>query len=61
MFGPEVAALLPLIFAMPFLVHPFVFFFFGKAMANDGQMPKKPIYVLALIGVLGVAFSIFLI
>ncbi|MCL2436933.1 MAG: hypothetical protein FWD00_02725 [Clostridiales bacterium] len=61
MFGPEVAALLPLIFAMPFLVHPFVFFFFGAAMANDGHMPKKPVYLVALIGVVGVAFSIFLI
>jgi len=58
MFGPEVAELLPFIFAMPFLVHPFVFFMFGRAMGNDGKMPKKPVYILALIGVVGVIFSI---
>ena len=58
MFGPEVAELLPFIFAMPFLVHPFVFFMFGRAMGNDGKMPKQPVYILTLIGIAGVIFSI---
>ena len=58
MFGLEVAEMLPFIFAMPFLVHPFVFFLFGKAMANDGHMPRKPAFVLALIGVAGVIFAV---
>ena len=61
MFGVEVAELLPLIFAMPFLVHPFVFFMFGKAMGNDGKMPKAPVYGLSLIGVAGVVLSIIMI
>jgi len=58
MFGAEVAELLPFIFAMPFLVHPFVFFLFGKAMSNDGHMPSKPVFALALVGVAGVIFAI---
>ena len=61
MFGMEVADLLPFIFAMPFLVHPFVFFLFGKTMDRGGEMPKLPVFVLAGIGVLGVVFSLFLI
>ncbi|WP_078380388.1 hypothetical protein [Sutcliffiella halmapala] len=59
MFGSEAALLIPFIFSMPFLVHPLVFFMFGKAMENNGEMPIKPVYVLAFIGVLGVAYSIF--
>ena len=58
MFGIEVAELLPFIFAMPFLVHPFVFFLFGKAMGNNGEMPKTPAFALAGIGVLGIVYSI---
>jgi len=61
MFGAEVAELLPFIFAMPFLVHPFVFFMFGKAMGNDGKMPKTPVYILALVGIAGVVMSIVMI
>ena len=61
MFGYEVAELLPFIFAMPFLVHPFVFFIFGKTMDRGGEMPKLPVFILAGIGVLGVIFSLFLI
>jgi uncharacterized Tic20 family protein len=61
MFGAEVAELLPFIFAMPFLVHPFVFFIFGKTMANNGEMPKLPVFILAGIGVIGVIFSLILI
>ncbi|WP_100333693.1 hypothetical protein [Bacillus alkalisoli] len=58
MFGTDAALLIPFIFSMPFLVHPLVFFMFGKAMENNGDMPKMPVYILALIGVLGVLFSI---
>jgi len=61
MFGLEVAELLPFIFAMPFLVHPFVFFLFGKAMAKDGEMPKLPVIILVGIGLLGVIYSLILI
>lgn len=59
MFGTEASALIPFIFSMPFLVHPLVFFMFGKAMENNGEMPIKPVYILALIGVAGVAYAIF--
>ena len=58
MFGTEASLLIPFIFSMPFLVHPLVFFMFGKAMENNGDMPKTPVYVLALIGVIGVLFAI---
>ncbi|MDX5475135.1 MAG: hypothetical protein LPK00_06310 [Bacillaceae bacterium] len=58
MFGTEASLLIPFIFSMPFLVHPLVFFMFGKAMENNGDMPKTPVYVLALIGVVGVLFAI---
>jgi len=57
MFGLEVAELLPFIFAMPFLVHPFVFFLFGKAMERNGEMPKVPALALAGIGVVGVIYA----
>ncbi|SEN68508.1 hypothetical protein SAMN04488134_101634 [Amphibacillus marinus] len=59
MFGPEAASLIPFIFSMPFLVHPVVFFMFGKAMKDDGLMPKKTVYAIALVGVIGVLVSIF--
>lgn len=60
MFGAEASALIPFIFSMPFLVHPFVFFMFGKAMEKNGEMPKKPVFALALIGLIGVAISLFI-
>ena len=60
MFGAEVVELLPFIFAMPFLVHPFVFFLFGRAMDRDGEMPNLPTFVLSGIGVLGIIFSALL-
>jgi hypothetical protein len=53
-------ALISFIFAMPFLIHPLVFGMFGKAMSNDGKMPKKAVAVLALLGVVGVLFSLIL-
>ncbi|OIJ08534.1 hypothetical protein BKP35_17605 [Anaerobacillus arseniciselenatis] len=58
MFGENASALIPFIFSMPFLVHPLVFFMFGKAMESNGEMPKKPVYILLLIGVIGVAYAI---
>jgi hypothetical protein len=58
MFGETASDLIPFIFAMPFLVHPLVFGLFGKAMENDGTMPAKPVYLLALIGLIGVLYAI---
>ncbi|MCK5148627.1 hypothetical protein KAR48_17870 [bacterium] len=60
MFGEQAASLIPFIFAMPFLVHPLVFGLFGKAMGNEGRMPTKVIFPLAVIGLVGVLFSLFL-
>jgi len=61
MFGTEIASLLPFIFAMPFLVHPFVFFIFGRAMDKQGEMPRIPVFVLAALGFVGVIAALFLI
>jgi hypothetical protein len=58
MFGAEEATMIPFIFAMPFLIHPFVFYMFGKAMERDGEMPKLPVYILAAIGAVGVAYAL---
>jgi hypothetical protein len=49
--------LINFIFAMPFLIHPLVFGMFGKAMSNEGKMPKKVLATLAILGVAGVIFS----
>ena len=57
MFGHGTAALIPFIFAMPFLVHPLVFGMFGRAMKNDGTMSVKMVYVLTVIGLIGSAVS----
>ena len=54
MFGEEAAGLISFIFAMPFLIHPVVFGIFGHAMEKNGEMPKKAVALLALIGVVGV-------
>lgn len=59
MFGAEAADLIAFVFAMPFLVHPLVFFLFGRAMENDGEMPRLPVYVLAIIGLVGVLYGLF--
>ncbi|MEW6712648.1 MAG: hypothetical protein AB1403_22710, partial [Candidatus Riflebacteria bacterium] len=58
MFGETASTLIPFIFAMPFLVHPLVFGMFGAAMEKDGVMPAKLVGILALIGVLGVIYSL---
>lgn len=60
MFGAEAAGMIAFIFAMPFLAHPLVFFLFGRAMENDGNMPRLPVYILAVIGVVGVLFGVFM-
>jgi uncharacterized membrane protein len=54
MFGEEAAGLISFIFAMPFLIHPVVFGIFGHAMEKNGEMPKKAVALLAIIGVVGV-------
>lgn len=59
MAGAEAAGLIAFVFAMPFLVHPLVFFLFGRAMEGGGQMPRKPVYGLALLGLVGVAGGLF--
>jgi hypothetical protein len=59
MFGAEAANLIAFVFAMPFLVHPLVFFLFGNAMENNGEMPRIPVYVLAVIGLVGVLVGLF--
>ncbi|MBI9010488.1 MAG: hypothetical protein JEZ05_10730 [Tenericutes bacterium] len=53
-------ALISFIFAMPFLIHPLVFGMFGKAMSNGGEMPKRAVAVLAILGIIGVALSLIL-
>ncbi len=58
MAGADAAALIAFVFAMPFLVHPLVFFLFGRAMANDGRMPRVPAFALTAIGVVGVAVAL---
>ena len=57
MFGVEAAGMIAFVFAMPFLVHPLVFGIFGKAAENDGIMPAKIVYFLALLGIVGVLYS----
>lgn len=60
MFGPEASGMIAFVFAMPFLVHPFVFWIFGKTMQNNDHMPSKLVYTLAAIGVLGVIWALFI-
>ncbi len=60
MFGPEAAALIAFVFAMPFLVHPLVFGIFGKTAENNGVMPVRIVVILTTIGVIGVLTSMVL-
>jgi hypothetical protein len=60
MAGESAAALIAFVFAMPFLVHPLVFFMFGRAMTSDGQMPRVAVYLLALLGAGGLITSLLL-
>lgn len=59
MFGGEASSLIAFVFAMPFLVHPLVFFLFGSAMERDGEMPRAPVYVLAVVGLAGVVYGLY--
>jgi hypothetical protein len=52
--------LISFIFAMPFLIHPFVFGMFGKAMSSNGKMPTKTLAGLAIAGIIGVLLSLIL-
>ena len=61
MFGGQAAELIPFIFAMPFLIHPLVFGMFGKAVENNGVMPRKAACLFGIIGLAGVIYSIFLV
>lgn len=58
MFGSQAAMMIPFIFAMPFLIHPFVFGIFGKAVSSNGKMPAKIVYFLAGCGVIGVLYAL---
>ncbi len=60
MAGDAAQLMIAFVFAMPFLVHPLVFFMFGRAMENEGIMPRLAVYALALIGIGGVAGSLLL-
>ncbi|WP_017472691.1 hypothetical protein [Amphibacillus jilinensis] len=60
MFGAEAAGLITFTFSMTFLVHPFVFFMFGKAMENNEEMPKSPVFILSAIGLVGIVASALL-
>jgi hypothetical protein len=59
MFGAEAAGLIAFVFAMPFMVHPIVFFLFGRAMENGGEMPRLPVFIVALIGLVGMLYGLF--
>jgi hypothetical protein len=60
MFGQEAALMIPVIFAMPFLIHPFVFGLFGNAVEKGGRMLEKPVLVLFLIGLVGIVYSLMI-
>ena len=60
MFGQEAALMIPVIFAMPFLIHPFVFGLFGKASENNGKMPAKAVFILFLLGLAGVTYALII-
>jgi hypothetical protein len=57
MFGEQAAGMIAFVFAMPFLVHPLVFGIFGKTAENNGVMPTRIVYALALIGLAGVLYA----
>lgn len=48
--GPVIA----FVFALLFLVYPFVLFTISQAMERDGNMPRVPAFMLALLGAPGV-------
>lgn len=58
MFGDQAAGMIAFVFAMPFLVHPFVFWIFGKTMENNDRMPSAIVYFLAALGLAGVLWAL---
>lgn len=58
MFGAQAAGMIAFVFAMPFLVHPFVFWIFGKTMENNDRMPEKIVYSLTAIGLAGILWAL---
>ncbi len=59
MFGAQAAGMIAFVFAMPFLVHPFVFWIFGRTMEKNDRMPVGIVYTFATIGLLGVLYAMF--
>ncbi len=59
MAGEAAASMIAFVFAMPFLVHPIVFFIFGQAMERGGQMQPRLIYGIAATGLIGVMAGLF--
>jgi hypothetical protein len=60
MVGSESAGMIAFVFAMPFLVHPLVFFMFGRAMEQDGRMPRTGIFAIAITGIIGLLLTLAL-
>lgn len=60
MAGDAAQLMIAFVFAMPFLVHPLVFFMFGRAMENDGLMPRLAVYGLAAVGAVGLVGALAL-
>ncbi len=58
MFGEQASLMIAFVFAMPFLVHPLVFGIFGKAAEQNGVMPARLVYLLAITGIVGVLISV---
>jgi hypothetical protein len=58
MFGDQASGMIAFVFAMPFLVHPFVFWIFGKTMENNDRMPVKIVYTLTAIGLSGILWAL---
>jgi hypothetical protein len=51
----------PIMINIPFFGHIFVFsIMFGRAMENDGIMPRLAVHALALLGAAGVAGALML-
>lgn len=60
MAGEAAAGMIAFVFAMPFLVHPVVFFMFGQAMERGGEMHRPVVYSIAGIGLIGVLAGLFI-
>lgn len=51
------AACLIAVSVKPWIALPQIFF--GRGLENNGEMPRLPVYILALIGLTGVLFGLF--